>query len=60
MREAGDVGFSDVKPDRDGTNVGYVEYGTREELERALTRLDRSMFKCVARVGRGGGDGGGL
>ena len=44
MREAGDVGFSDIKRER-GEAVGYVEYSNREDMDRALTKLDRSAFK---------------
>ena len=44
MREAGDVGFSDEQRGRDGS-VGVVEYSTQEDLDRAIRKLDRSMFK---------------
>ena len=47
MREAGDVGFSDVKRDRSGEAVGYVEYTSRADMDTALTKLNGSQFKCV-------------
>ena len=49
MRDAGDVGFSDVKRER-GEAVGYVEYTNRDDMERALAKLDRSSFKWVPRA----------
>ncbi|CDJ65032.1 splicing factor, putative [Eimeria necatrix] len=39
MRKAGDVGFASVE-----NRVGIVEYPTREEMEYAIKRLDRSEF----------------
>lgn len=44
MREAGDVGYSDVQHSRDG-NVGVVEYGSQADLDTAIRKLDRSTFK---------------
>ena len=44
MREVGDVGYSDVQHSRDG-NVGIVEYGSQADLDTAIRKLDRSIFK---------------
>lgn len=53
MREAGDVGYSDIqRGGRDGP-VGVVEYSTQEDLDRAISKLDKSMFKCAACWGQG-------
>ena len=44
MRAAGDVGFSDVQRDRDGT-FGVVEYGSQSDLDAAISKLDRSTIR---------------
>ncbi|KAK9838659.1 hypothetical protein WJX74_000886 [Apatococcus lobatus] len=44
MRPAGDITFSQVFKDRDGM-VGVCDYSNKEDLERAIRKLDRSYFR---------------
>lgn len=45
MREAGDVGFSNIERGSGGNNAGVVEYSSQEDLDKAISKLDRSLFK---------------
>ncbi|KAL8151482.1 hypothetical protein V2J09_021290 [Rumex salicifolius] len=44
MRKAGDVCFSDVYRDRDGT-TGVVDYTNYDDMRHAITKLDGSEFR---------------
>uniref|UniRef100_A0A7S3G4Y7 RRM domain-containing protein n=1 Tax=Palpitomonas bilix TaxID=652834 RepID=A0A7S3G4Y7_9EUKA len=45
MRSAGDVIFTDVIRERDGTKTGIVEYSSDEDMRRAVKELDDVEFK---------------
>jgi len=44
FRDAGRVCFTDVRRDRDGTEVGVVEFESQSDLENAIKKLDGSKM----------------
>eukprot|EP01124_Arcella_intermedia_P033591 TRINITY_DN808_c0_g1_i2.p1 TRINITY_DN808_c0_g1~~TRINITY_DN808_c0_g1_i2.p1 ORF type:complete len:346 (+),score=38.56 TRINITY_DN808_c0_g1_i2:44-1081(+) len=44
FRQAGDVCFADVRRDRDGKEVGRVEYKKLDDMKEALRKFDNSRF----------------